>query len=169
MEGWLLRVILNAVEHDKFNPPEDAVIEQLTGILCIPADILYHHANRLSPDLRGETDRGVLEGAYRAFREALNKKSEHRAGNGSMPGGAKKFHSEFGKETASARRGPRERETMMEGEGEGAPRNQPRSRSGRCGSKFARWAPSASASGATPTRSFSEKGRGHHRSRSEQA
>ena len=65
---------LNAVEHDKLNPPEDAVIEQLTRILCIPADILYHHANRLSPDLRRETDRGVLEGAYRAFRKALNKK-----------------------------------------------------------------------------------------------
>jgi len=50
------------------------VIEQLTRILCIPADILYQHANRLSPDLRRETDRGVLEEAYRAFREAVKKR-----------------------------------------------------------------------------------------------
>ena len=49
---------LNAVEDNKLNPPEDAVIEQLTRILCIPADILYHHANQGTRQIGGRVATG---------------------------------------------------------------------------------------------------------------
>jgi len=61
---------LNAVEHDHRYPPEDSVIEQIAKILGISADVLYFHANRQPPDVKG-ADQDRLEAAYRAFRKAL--------------------------------------------------------------------------------------------------
>jgi transcriptional regulator with XRE-family HTH domain len=68
---------LNAVEQDHRYPPEEYLIEQMARIVGVPADALYFHANRQSPDVKTDAEER-LEAAYRAFRKALGVKPGKR-------------------------------------------------------------------------------------------
>jgi transcriptional regulator with XRE-family HTH domain len=68
----VLPPLLNDLEHDRRYPPENAVIEQLAGILKISSDILYFYAKRLPSDVTPDADDTEVEEAYRAFRKALD-------------------------------------------------------------------------------------------------
>ena len=65
---------LNDLEHDRRYPPENAVIDQLSKILGVSADVLYFHANRLSDDLNSAADGTDVQSAFRAFRRALDRR-----------------------------------------------------------------------------------------------
>lgn len=65
---------LNDVEHDRGNPPENALLHQLADLLRISADVLYFYARRLPSDLERDFDSQAIEAACRAYRRALNRK-----------------------------------------------------------------------------------------------
>jgi transcriptional regulator with XRE-family HTH domain len=63
---------LNDLEHDRRAPPTKELIEQLSTILGLTQDILFHYAGRLPPDLAGiPADQDTLKAAYAGFRRAL--------------------------------------------------------------------------------------------------
>ena len=63
---------LNDLEHGRRYPPENAVIEQLSKILNISADVLYFYASRVPVDVDGDLDDGTIEAAYQAFRTRID-------------------------------------------------------------------------------------------------
>jgi len=69
---------LNDLEHDRRNPPENAILDQLGKLLGVSVDILYFYARRLPGDMARDFDYRAIEAAYRAFRETL---STGRTGN----------------------------------------------------------------------------------------
>lgn len=69
----ILAPYLNDLEHDRRYLLENAVIEQLAKILRISADVLHFYAKRVPGDLKGDSDDGRIEAAYRAFRIVLSK------------------------------------------------------------------------------------------------
>jgi transcriptional regulator with XRE-family HTH domain len=68
----VLPPFLNDLEHDRRYPPENAVIEQLAGILKISSDVLYFYAKRLPSDVARDADDTQVQEAYQAFRKALD-------------------------------------------------------------------------------------------------
>jgi transcriptional regulator with XRE-family HTH domain len=62
---------LNDIEHDRRNPPSDALIEQFAAALKVPSDILYYWAGRLPPSLRHLHIKGeTIVAGFDAFRKA---------------------------------------------------------------------------------------------------
>jgi transcriptional regulator with XRE-family HTH domain len=63
---------LNDLEHDRRNPPENAILDQLGKLLGVSVDILYFYARRLPGDVARDFDDRAIEAAYHAFRETLS-------------------------------------------------------------------------------------------------
>jgi hypothetical protein len=69
-----------SLEHDRRNPPESTVIEQLATVLNVCADVFHFYANRISDEIKCDFDQcgldnNVIDGTYCAFRDVL---AQHR-------------------------------------------------------------------------------------------
>lgn len=67
---------LNDLEHDRRNPPAEAMLTQFARLLDLPLDYLCFVAGQLPRDLRSqsyEPDRVAV--AFRAFRRSLEEQS----------------------------------------------------------------------------------------------
>lgn len=63
---------LNDLEHDRRNAPPEHLIEQFAVALNVEAEILYHCAGELPPDIRcTDADEKQVVAAYKAFRNTL--------------------------------------------------------------------------------------------------
>jgi len=72
---------LNDIEHDRRNPPNELIIEQLAKQLDLAAEYLIFAAGMLPNDLRKDLAGAKpehVERAYRAFRENLKKRPNHQ-------------------------------------------------------------------------------------------
>ena len=68
---------LNDIEHDRRNPPSDALIEQFAVALKVPSDILYYWAGRIPPSLRHLHIEGkTIVAGFDAFRKAAGPQTQ---------------------------------------------------------------------------------------------
>ena len=77
----VLPPFLNDLEHDRYYPPADAMIERLAKILNLSSDVLYFYAKRVPADLRRDAEDSEVQAAYRAFRKVIDeaKTKPHRS------------------------------------------------------------------------------------------